>query len=153
MKRIVRLTESDLARIVRRVIKEEGEQSNPNNREQYYDMMKKGKCPDVILTYKKDGAWFDDHTSTSLFDMASSVGGLNLSEKWGNGTLGEYLLMMVRLGKHGIKCGSNGYYILKPEDRLNDEADIEKNDYEGAPDNYDITKNLVKRFAGKGSPK
>lgn len=142
MKRIVRLTESDLARIVRRVIKEEGEQSNSNDRQKYYDMMKKGQCPDVILTYKKDGKkWFDNHTSTNLFDMASWNNGLDLSQKQGKGTLGEYLLMMVRKGKHGVKCGTNAYYILKPEER------------QEASDEYGITKQLERKFEGTGGPR
>jgi len=141
MKRIVRLTESDLARIVRRVIKEEAEGQGTENREQYYEMMRNGKCPNVVLSYKKDGDWFDNHTSTSLFDMASRVNGLNLSQKQGNGTLGEYLLMMVRKGKHGLKCGSNGYYFLKPEEQ------------EVASDEYGITKKLERKFQGQGGPR
>jgi len=141
MKRIIRLTESDLARIVRRVIKEEGEQSNSNSRQQYYDMMKKGKCPDVILTYKKDGDWFDNHTSTSLFDMASSVNGLDLDQKVGNGTLGEYMLLQVRKGKRGIKCGANADYRLKPEEQ------------QTASDEYGITAKLEKKFVGTGGPR
>jgi hypothetical protein len=141
MKKIIRLTESDLARIVRRVIKEEGEQSNSNDRQKYYDMMKKGKCPDVILTYKKDGDWFDNHTSTSLFDMASSVNGLDLDQKVGNGTLGEYMLLMVRKGKRGIKCGTNADYRLAPEEQ------------QAASDEYGITAKLEKKFAGTGGPR
>lgn len=132
MKRIIRLTESDLARIVKRVIKEEQESTETipgctdtksakgqnlgciTNRKPYYDMMKAGKSPKVLLTYKLDGPWFDAHTYNNLFDNAT----------YGAGYKDEELASMlwdVRSGRYGVMPGSNASYALAPSERQKSE--------------------------------
>lgn len=154
MKKIIRLTESDLARIVRRVIREEEEGMSGTvpgckdtrsatgqnlgcvtNRKPYYDMMKAGKIPNVILTYKLDGGWFDNHTYTSMFDMATP--GMGVSDK----DL-AYMLFAVRQGNFGVNPSQpNVTFKLGP------------NEQQKADDSYKINAQLVKVFKGSASPR
>jgi len=154
MKKIIRLTESDLARIVRRVIREEEEGMSGSvpgckdtksatgqnlgcvtNRKPYYDMMKAGKIPNVILTYKLDGPWFDNHTYTSMFDMATPGMGLD------NKTL-AYNLYAVRQGNFGVNPSQpNVTFKLGQDER------------QKADDSYKINTQLEKVFKGSASPR
>ena len=70
------------------------EQYNPD-RETYYDQMTAGELPDVDLTYKLDSAWFDNHTDSSLFDMATGGSGWNQKQL-------AYALYIVRTGTKGV---------------------------------------------------
>ena len=154
MKKIIRLTESDLARIVRRVIREEEEGMSGSvpgckdtksatgqnlgcvtNRKPYYDMMKAGKIPNVILTYKLDGPWFDNHTYTSMFDMATL--GMGLDDK----TL-AYQLYAVRQGNYGVNPSqANATFKLGADER------------QKAEDIGGINDQLIKVFKGSASPR
>lgn len=154
MKKIIRLTESDLARIVRRVIREEEEGMSGTvpgckdtksatgenlgcvtNRKPYYDMMKAGKKPNVLLTYKLDGAWFDGHSWSNLFDMATL--GLGLKDK----DL-AYMLYAVRSGNYGVNPSQpNATFNLGPNER------------QKADDRYKINAELEKVFKGSASPR
>ena len=156
MKKIIRLTESDLARIVRRVIREEEEGMSGSvpgckdtksadgenlgcvtNRKPYYDLMKAGKTPNVLLTYKLDGVkWFDNHTYTSMFDMATLD--LGLDDK----TL-AYHLFAVRQGNFGVNPSKpNITFKLAP------------NEQQKADDDYNINAELIKVFyKGSASPR
>jgi hypothetical protein len=154
MKKIIRLTESDLARIVRRVIREEEEGMSGTvpgckdtrsamgqnlgcvtNRKPYYDMMKKGQKPNVLLTYKLDGGWFDNHTYTSMFDMATP--GMGVSDK----DL-AYMLYVVRQGNFGVNPSQpNATFKLGQDER------------QKADDSYKINAQLEKVFKGSASPR
>ena len=154
MKKIIRLTESDLARIVRRVIREEEEGMSGTvpgckdtksavgenlgcvtNRKPYYDMMKAGKTPNVLLTYKLDGGWFDNHSWVNMYDMATR--GLGLKDK----DL-AYMLYAVRSGNYGVNPS-------KPNYTFNLRADERKR----ADDRYKINAELEKVFKGSASPR
>jgi len=155
MKKIIRLTESDLARIVRRVIREEEEGMSGSvpgckdtrsamgqnlgcvtNRKPYYDMMRAGKRPNVLLTYKLDGPdWFDNHTYTSMYDMATP--GMGLSDK----NL-AYSLLAVRQGHMGVNPSQpNATFKLGP------------NEQQKADDSYRINAQLEKVMKGSASPR
>jgi len=152
MKRIVRLTERDLSRIVRRVIMEKemsgsvpgctdtitGKGHNlgcVTNRKPYYDMMKSGGTPNVVLTYKLDGPWFDNHSYTTMYDSATF--GMGMDKK----TLAQ-LLLAVRKGSYGVNPSKpNMTFILEPEYR------------KAASDEYGINAQLEKVIQGSGSPK
>ena len=154
MKKIIRLTESDLARIVRRVIREEEEGMSGSvpgckdtmavkghnlgcitNRKPYYDMMKAGKIPNVTLTYKLDGPWFDNHTYTSMFDMATP--GMGVDDK----TL-AWMLRSVRQGAYGVNPS-----------QPNATQRLDKGEMQKAEDIGGINAQLEKVYKGSASPR
>lgn len=154
MKKVIRLTESDLARIVRRVIREEQEGMSGavpgckdtmstkghnlgcvTNRKPYYDMMKAGKTPNVVLTYKLDGPWFDNHTYTSMFDMATP--GMGVDDK----TL-AWMLRSVRQGSYGVNPS-----------QPNATQRLVGGEIQKAEDIGGINAQLEKVYKGSGSPR
>ncbi len=155
MKKIIRLTESDLARIVRRVIREEEEGMSGSvpgckdtrsatgqnlgcvtNRKPYYDMMKAGKRPNVLLTYKLDGpAWFDGHSWSNMYDMATLDMGLSDKDL-------AYCLYAVRQGNMGVNPS-----------QPNATFKLGSNEQQKADDSYRINAELMKIFKGSASPR
>lgn len=105
------------------------------SRKPYYDMMRAGKLPNVTLTYKLDGPWFDNHTYTTMFDMATPASGMD------DKTL-AYILRVVRNGNYGVNPSKKGETLKLTGQEIKKAEDI-----------GGINARLEAVYKGSGSPR